>query len=79
MIDKDKRRRVCPTCKKRRTMVAFFYEWYGATVVCLACGERWNDGEQEERPFMPGWRKNSIARARKQFAEPVPPHLRERR
>jgi hypothetical protein len=54
----------CLTCERPRRMLCRYYEWYGATVVCAGCGETWNDGERQERPFAPGWRKKSIERAR---------------
>ena len=54
----------CPTCERPRKMLVRYYEWYGATVICAGCGETWHDGEREERPFAPGWRRKSIERAR---------------
>jgi len=54
----------CPTCKKRRKFWGAFYEWYGWNITCLSCGERWQDGERLQRPFCPGWRKDSVKRAR---------------
>lgn len=59
----------CPTCKKRRKFYAYFQEWYGWTMTCLGCGEMWADGEMLGRPFMPGWRKDNIRRAKKRIAE----------
>jgi hypothetical protein len=53
----------CPTCKSTRAMCVSIYEWYGAFVTCLNCGEQWSDGEQLDRPFEPGWRKKNIASA----------------
>lgn len=54
----------CWTCQGRRTCMTRFQEWYGWRGTCLACGERWEDGQQLERPFMPRWRQKSIAEAR---------------
>ena len=62
-------RKVCPTCKAKRTMVTWFYEWYGPTITCLGCGEQWNEDGMLPRPFEPGWRKKGIARARRRWAE----------
>lgn len=58
----------CPVCQRKRRALAKYYEWYGATVVCAGCGDRWNDGEMEERPFMPRWRQKSIEHAREELA-----------
>ena len=49
----------CPTCKRPRRMFVTYYAWYGASVTCAGCGERWNDGEMGERPFCRGWRDQS--------------------
>ncbi len=64
---------LCPTCKQDREMAAWFTEWYGWDKTCLTCGERWHDGEQDERPFAPKWREKSVARARKRMAREVQP------
>lgn len=57
----------CPTCERQTYLVDFFVEWYGSEVVCLKCGERWMDGERMERPFKPGWRQDSIRRAKARY------------
>ncbi|KKK58840.1 hypothetical protein LCGC14_3040370 [marine sediment metagenome] len=57
----------CPTCEKPKWFVCFLYEWYGWSVTCLACGEHWNDGERQERPFMRGWREKSKQSARDHY------------
>ena len=54
----------CPTCERPRKSLATHYEWYGSTVTCAGCGDSWNDGEMQERPFAPGWRRQSIEHAR---------------
>ncbi len=59
----------CPTCKKRRRMLARLEDWYGWSKVCLSCGDSWQDGEMRPRPFMPRWRQESIARAKKAWAD----------
>ena len=59
----------CPTCLRPRRMLVRYYEWYGATVICAGCGECWNDGEMEHRPFARGWRKKSIEHARAELAK----------
>jgi hypothetical protein len=59
------RRRHCPTCRKRRTMLGWFQEWYGWNVTCLGCGDSWQDGEMMERPFKRAWRTKAIESARK--------------
>jgi hypothetical protein len=58
----------CPTCQRQRRALCRYYEWYGATVICAGCGDTWNDGEMEYRPFAPGWRRKSIEHARRELA-----------
>lgn len=58
----------CPTCKKRRTFVAWYEDWYGWMEVCLACGERFEDGEMCPRPYFCGpWRQKAILEAKKEW------------
>lgn len=54
----------CPTCKRSRRMLGWLYEWYGWTLTCLGCGDRWTEGEMHERPFRRGWRAQSKASAK---------------
>ena len=68
-IDRVLVRHDCPTCDKRRYFLCWFYEWYGWTLVCLRCGERWGDDEMLPRPFVPGWRKMSVENAKRQWRE----------
>lgn len=63
-----KRRVRCSTCEKRTTFFWWSEPWYGPTWTCLACGDRWSDGERLERPFKPRWRQESIASARRMYA-----------
>jgi hypothetical protein len=64
--------RACPTCKQRRRFAGFDSPpWYGVTLTCCACGDTWSDGERQERPFMRGWRKKSIAEAKATWAMAV--------
>jgi hypothetical protein len=49
-------------------MLAQFQEWYGTTWTCAGCGDSWQDVERLERPFKPGWRRESIERARRVLA-----------
>lgn len=56
----------CPTCKKRRYFVVWHVPWYGVTLVCLRCGERFDAEEGRlPRPFMRGWRQESIKSVKK--------------
>lgn len=55
----------CPTCERRRAMCCAFQEWYGWTVTCLTCGDKWQDGEMLPRPFKPRWRNENVEAARK--------------
>jgi hypothetical protein len=60
----------CPTCKQRRRMAGRdFGPYYGPTVTCLGCGDSWSSGEMLERPFKRGWRKESIATAKRAWEE----------
>jgi hypothetical protein len=55
----------CPVEKRRRRFYGYFQHWYGWSWHCLGCGDRWSgDGELGPRPFMRGWRKDAIARAK---------------
>lgn len=54
----------CPTCERPRRMLWQFQEWYGGTLTCAGCGDRWSDGEMHPRPFAPGWRQDNIRYAR---------------
>lgn len=63
-----KARHHCPNCKKRRTFVMWFEDWYGWTAVCLGCGDRWQDGEMCPRPYFCGpWRQEAIRHAKEQW------------
>jgi hypothetical protein len=57
----------CPTCERNTHMLWFHVEWYGVDVTCPHCGERWQDGERLERPFAPGWRRDSIESAKRRW------------
>lgn len=59
----------CPTCQRPRRMLGEHAEWYGTTWTCAGCGDAWSDGEMHERPFSPGWRAQSIQRARARLAD----------
>ena len=55
----------CGTCQTRRRMLYVLEAWRGGYWTCLTCGERWHteDGRME-RPFMRGWRKQSVEQAK---------------
>lgn len=53
----------CPTCERPRRAFCAYYEWYGPSVTCAGCGERWDDGYQAKRPFARGWRDQARKRA----------------
>jgi len=59
----SRRIQLCPTEGKRRRFYVRYQHWYGSEWYCLGCGDRWQDGERGERPFMRGWREQAIARA----------------
>lgn len=67
IMERKKWRRICPNCTFRSTTVGFFAEWYGWHVICLHCGEEWQDGEWMERPCVAGWRQHNIEVARKRW------------
>ena len=63
----------CPTENKRRRFYGSTSSlWYAAEWTCLGCGDRWSDGERGSRPFMRGWRKEAIARARERWKNAKP-------
>jgi len=64
----ERRIQHCPTEDAPRRMVGGFAPWYGWTVYCLGCGDRWADGERGERPFARGWRKDAIKYAEGLYA-----------
>jgi hypothetical protein len=53
----------CITCKTRRRMLVHDEAWYGLTLVCCHCGDRWQDGELYPRPTRKGWRMEAAAKA----------------
>ena len=67
LLERKMGRAHCPTCERPTFFLMWYYEWYGGSSVCLRCGDRWNDGEMEERPFERAWRKKSIASAKKRW------------
>lgn len=69
-LDRRKVRQHCSTCGKRRTIVGWFYEWYGWLETCLGCGEQWSGGEQLSRPFERGWRQKRIKSAKRKWSGP---------
>lgn len=64
----ERRIRDCPTEGAPRRMVGSFAAWYGWTIYCTGCGDRWMDGERGERPFARGWRQESIRHAQRLYA-----------
>lgn len=59
----------CPTCERRTFFACFFEDYYGWREVCLRCGDSWSDGEMQERPFMPAWRKKSIESTKRTYRQ----------
>lgn len=55
-----KRYRRCPVCECTTEMVERHEGWYGLTVMCCRCGDSWNDGELDPRPFSRGWRITAV-------------------
>ncbi|MFD6490328.1 hypothetical protein [Streptomyces sp. NPDC060188] len=53
----------CGTCKTRRRMLWRDEAWYGVTITCCHCGDRWQDGERYPRPSKRGWRTEAAAKA----------------
>lgn len=58
----------CPVCKRRRRHIVTLEGYYGSTIGCLGCGDRWMDGELCPRPWRPGWREESRAQLRHKWA-----------
>lgn len=54
----------CPNCKSDQDFLCQFEEWYGWTITCLNCGDRWQDGELCLRPFQRNWREERKINAR---------------
>jgi len=64
----ERRIQHCPTEDAPRRMVGAFAPWYGWTIYCLGCGDRWMDGERGERPFYRYWRRDAIKKAERRYA-----------
>ena len=58
---------VCPDCKKRTRMLAFFTPWYGDNCTCLRCGREWADGEWLHLEFARGVRARNIENAKRKW------------
>lgn len=65
----ERRIRKCPTENARRRMVGGWAPYYGWTIYCTGCGDRWMDGERGERPFARGWKVRAIAEAERLYAQ----------
>lgn len=59
----------CPTCQSDQEFLCQFEAWYGWTLTCLNCGDRWTDGELCPRPFQPRWRELRLMNAKKKAAK----------
>lgn len=57
----------CPTCERRTRKWGEYEHWFGWTVTCTICGERWENGDRCPRPFERGWRARQAEWARKQY------------
>jgi len=57
----------CHDCKRRTRFIGVSYEWHGASMTCLRCGRRWEDGEWIPLEFERGARQKSIERAKQSF------------
>jgi len=66
----------CST-RRRRWMVARFSLWYSYYMTCLRCGEQYGDGEQLERPFRRGWRRENIRAAERLYRQHGPRTMTE--
>lgn len=55
----------CPLCGYDVGVMGMYQEWYGTAWTCLACGDKWMDGELLERPWRRGWRRDSVLEAAK--------------
>ena len=62
----------CPTCSLWTWHTTYYEVWYGGTIICLACGDNWQDGERGERPFERAWRKKAVQNAINHFARVGP-------
>ena len=59
------KRRDCPTCGRPRFFLLSQEEWYGFTLVCLRCGDRFGEEGRHQRPFERGWRERSVESAKR--------------
>ena len=60
-------RQVCSSCGEVQDQMAEHVPWLGCRLVCLGCGEEWQDGERSPRPFRRNWRAERIAAARQEI------------
>jgi len=61
--------RLCPSCAETHDLMVEHVPWFGLRLVCLGCGEEWQDGERSPRPFRRNWRAERIAAARQRIAQ----------
>lgn len=66
-VGKSITRGTCPDCKKPTRFLNFLYEWYGADSTCIRCGRHWCDGEWMALDFYRFARRDSIARAKRNW------------
>ena len=60
----------CETCGVNRRMLFRMEAWRGGFWTCLSCGENYNPEEgRMERPFARGWRRRSVAEAKRFWRE----------
>ncbi len=50
-------------------MVGGWAPYYGWTIYCTGCGDRWMDGERGERPFYCYWQRDAIKDAERLYAK----------
>ena len=58
----------CPTENADRRMVGGWAPYYGWTICCTGCGDRWMDGERGEFRFYRYWRRDAIKEAERLYA-----------
>jgi hypothetical protein len=62
--------------QRRRVLISYGSPYYSPIAYCVACGDRWSDGELGERPFRRGWRRQAIAKNRELWAATPPGRVR---
>jgi hypothetical protein len=71
--------RWCVTCQRPRPMAGTYGLWYGAYLICLACGDSYSDEfcgtrheVREPREFARNWKDKNLEAARRMWRNAAP-------